>query len=157
MDVITQRDHVINFFRRNAYEFFDHNISIVTLKGDDYAPEKIAMTEAFFTAAEIDATVPQILYVHVKKHMSAIAKYMTVGHLKSEDLRSRLSDVANYMALIDSYMVDPIAWLKHLDRLIALSDFPTRTPEEMQTLHRWMRRQMVLHGVLPEAPLPLDR
>lgn len=157
MTVTEQQEHIINFFRQAAAKCFDDCVSIVILKGDDYAPEQIAMTEAFFTAADIHTTVPQVLYVHVKKHMSAVATYMRQGALKSEDLQSRLRDLANYMALIDSYVADPVAWLRHLDRLVALSHFPHRTPEEMETLHVWMNRQLFLHGLRTGDTLPLDR
>jgi hypothetical protein len=103
------------------------------------------MTEAFFTAAELNVGVPHILWVHVKKHLSAIATFMQDGSLRSEDIRSRLSDVANYMALIDSYVVDPGEWLFHLDRLISLSQFPSRTPDEMRMLQYWIREQRLIH------------
>lgn len=157
MTVSEQRDHIINFFRTAAARCFDECISIIVLKGEDYAPERIAMTEVFFTAADISSTVPQILHVHVKKHMSAIATYMQAGALRSEDLRSRLQDVANYMALIDSYVANPVEWLRHLDRLLALSEFPNRSQYELTRLHEWMHNQMVIHGALPSDPLPLDR
>lgn len=153
MDVVTQRTHITNFYRSMVSAFCDEALSIVVVKGPDYAPERIAMTEAFFTAAAINATVPQILYVHVRKHMSAIATYMQTGGLNSEDIRSRLRDVANYMALIDSYLDDPISWLRHLDRLIALGEFNHRSSEEMNQLLQWVHHQMVVTGALVE-PTP---
>lgn len=154
MDVSRQRAHVFKFYQTRIETFFSTAIEIVILKGDDYAPERVAMTEVFFTAAEIGVTAPQILWVHVRKHMSAIASYLQRGNLKSEDIRSRLADVANYMALIDSYIADPWAWLDHLADMIQLSEFPHRTSEEVTALRLWVSSQRLALG---DRPLPVCR
>lgn len=146
MTLQEQRAHVAYFFIQ-AHEAFQANgLSLITLKGSDYAPERIAMTEVFFTAAELGVDAPHILWVHCRKHMSAIARWMAHGHLNSEDMRSRLTDVANYMALIDSYVANPLDWLNHLEQLIRLSEFPNRTPEEMDMLMDWLREQKFKHN-----------
>lgn len=143
MDVPTQRDHVIRYYRTMIADFAMGAIDIVTLKGEDYAPERIAMVEVFFTAAELGVSAPQILWVHVCKHKSAIASYLRKGSLKSEDIRSRLMDVANYMALIDSYVADPMSWLHHLQQMVDTGEFPNRTDEEIAALRAWIATQLI--------------
>lgn len=142
MTVHEQRAHVMQFYQTRIASFFMHAVEIVILKGDDYAPERVSMTEVFFTAAELGVSAPQILWVHVCKHKSAIASYMQRGHLKSEDIRSRLADVANYMALIDSYIADPHEWLHQLDVMVANSEFPHRSDEEVKALKMWLYGQL---------------
>jgi len=143
MTLEEQRRHVVEFFLRAHYSFADNGLTLVTLKGSDYSPERIPMTEAFFAAAELGVDVPHILWVHCRKHMSAIARWMSYGHLNSEDMRSRLLDVANYMALMDSYLADPAGWLTHLQQLIELDGFPTRDPEEIAMLSDWASAQQL--------------
>ena len=138
MTLEEQRAHVQAFFRTAHTRFSENGLTLITLKGADYAPERIPMTEAFFAAAELGVDVPHILWVHCRKHMSAIARWMSHGHLNSEDMRSRLLDVANYMALIDSYLNDPMEWLNHLEQLIRLEEFPNRIPEELDMLAQWV-------------------
>jgi len=145
MTLEQQRAHVTRFFGLAHESFTQNGLTLVILKGSDYAPERIAMTEVFFTAAELGVDVPHILWVHCRKHMSAIATWMANGHLNSEDVRSRLLDIANYMALIDSYMADPLEWLNHLEQLIRLSEFPTRIPEEIDMLMEWVVVQKYKH------------
>lgn len=135
----------------------DNGLQLVILKGTDYSPEPVAMTEVFFTGADLDVDVPQVLWVHVRKHLSAIANYMQGTKLNSEDIRSRLMDVANYMALIDSYIADPVRFLRHLDRLVALQKFPNRPEEEITRLNWWTRKQLVNHGGLIEGVNPLEQ
>ncbi len=141
MTLHEQRAHVAHFFLHAHQSFAENGLTLVRLKGSDYAPERIPMTEAFFAASELGVDVPHILWVHCRKHMSAIAQWMATGHLKSEDMRSRLTDVANYMALIDSYLADPLEWLTQLDQLIAVDEFKNRTPEEIARLSEWIETQ----------------
>lgn len=82
-------------------EFFATSLAIITSKGKDYAPENIAMIDVFYAAAEDDTTPQQVLWTYVRKHLTAIRGWMRGGILSSEDITSRLQDVANYMALID--------------------------------------------------------
>lgn len=141
MDVVRQREFVVEYYRKRIEEFFQNGIDIVVLKGQDYAPEKVAMTEVFFTAAVLGVSAPQILWVHVRKHMSAIETYMQRGMLLSEDLRSRLADVSNYMALIDSYVADPVKWLDHLQMMVDATDFDHRSTDDVTNLIQWLRQQ----------------
>lgn len=150
-----QRAHVVSFFLQAHRNFGLNGIQLVELKGSDYSPEPIAMTEVFFTAADIDTDVPQVLWVHVRKHLSAIATYMQDGKLKSEDIRSRLLDVANYMALIDSYVADPARWLRYLHVLILRSEFPNRSEEEINLLSVWLDYQLRKHGAIINGTNPL--
>lgn len=136
-----QRTRAVDFFKTCHTRFSADGLVLITLKGADYAPEPVAMTEVFFTAADIATTPEQVLWVHVRKHMSAIANYMSGVRLKSEDIRSRLVDVANYMALIDSYLADPAGWLEHLIYLINSSQFPNRHPDEIERLRNWVAYQ----------------
>lgn len=143
-----QRIEAERFFILANAKFFRTGLNLIVLKGSDYAPEEVAMTEVFFTAAELNLSPPQVLWVHVKKHTSAISKYMAQGRLGSEDIRSRLLDVSNYMALIDTYVANPSRWMEHLETLVAASSFPNRTPEEIQALKDWVRHQsfIAIHG-----------
>jgi hypothetical protein len=150
MNYADQRKHVMTFFGLAQKRFWSNGLVLVRLKGEDYSPEPIAMTEAFFAAADISVDVPQILWVHVRKHMSAIANYMHGTPLNSEDIRSRLLDVANYMALIDSYIANPTRWLRYLDLLIQGSEFPNRSEDEMFRLREWLTHQMKKHEALDE-------
>lgn len=59
------------------------------------------------TAADISVSRPQALYVHLRKHWSAIQKWMRGERLDSEEIHHRLKDAANYMALIDVAISGP--------------------------------------------------
>ena len=82
-------------------EFFAISLAIITAKGTDYAPENIAMIDVFYAAAEDNTRPQQVLWTYVRKHLTAIRGWMKTGALRSEEITSRLMDVANYMALID--------------------------------------------------------
>lgn len=142
MTLEEQRSHVRNFFAQAHRSFITNGLTLVVLKGTDYSPERIPMTEAFFAAAELGVDVPHILWVHCRKHMSAIARWMSHGELRSEDIRSRLLDVANYMALTDSYLEDPMEWLLQLRTLIQIEEFKSRGPEEVALLLDWVNTQI---------------
>lgn len=146
MTLEEQRAHVAEFFFAAHNAFTRNGLSLVILKGTDYAPERIAMTEVFFTAAELGVDAPHILWVHCRKHMSAIARWMAHGSLNSEDMRSRLLDIANYMGLIDSYVADPLAWLTHLEQLIRLDEFASRPTEEVDRVIEWIATQKLKLG-----------
>lgn len=141
-----QRLHVERFFKTAHLNFAQNGLQLCILKGSDYRPENIPLTDAFFAAADIHATVPQILWIHVRKHNAAIANYMQGGLLQTDNIRQRLLDVANYMALIDSYVADPVRWLRHLDVYIKVSGFPHREPDEIERLQTWIEQQMRSHG-----------
>ena len=144
-----QRDAAISFFVNAQSKFYSDGIELITLKGSDYAPEKVAMTEVFFTAADISTSADQVLWVHVRKHLSAIANYMSGQELRSEDIRSRLLDVANYMALIDSYIANRSGWLYHLWMMIETEEFPNRPPEDVERLKNWIAFQYGRYGIYP--------
>lgn len=150
MTLEEQRQHTTQFFAKAHSRFTDNGLNIVVLKGSDYAPERIPMVEAFFTAAELDVDVPHILWVHVRKHTSAISQWMATGTLKSEDLRSRLMDVANYMALIDSYIADPVEWLKMLGMLIDTTEFKFKDEHEVRILRAWVDRTLTRYRAVSE-------
>ena len=136
-----QYRHAHDFFVKAHEKFAVDGLRLIEIKGGDYSPEPVAMTEVFFTAADIDTTPEQVLWVHVRKHLSAIANHISGQALRSEDIRSRYIDVANYMALMDSYTADPRAWLQHLIQLINEEKFPNRTPEEIKRLRGWVAFQ----------------
>lgn len=142
------------FFRNAHLDFIKNGINVVILKGDDYSPERVPLVDAFFAAADINSDVPQVLWIHIRKHLAAISTYMRTGQLR-EPLHHRLVDVTNYMALIASYTTDPVQWLRHLDALIALRRFPDRTDTDVQHLVLWIHAQMVKHGALIEGRNPV--
>lgn len=142
-----QRAAAVEFFKAAHTRFATDGLTLIVLKGADYAPEPVAMTEVFFTAADISTSAEQILWVHVRKHLSAIANYMAGQQLKSEDIRSRLLDVANYMALIDSYLANPAEWLDHLIMLLNSQQFPHRSQDERIRLQHWVAFQCGAVGV----------
>lgn len=82
-------------------EAFRTECKIITdTKGKDYSPDGIAFAEIKETAKELDIRPEQVLYVHLKKHLSAVKAYMKHGKAASEPIEERLKDLANYCALL---------------------------------------------------------
>lgn len=141
-----QMNHCRRFFATAITKFARESLTLMAYKSGDYNPQPMAMTEAFVAASDIDSDVPRVLWVHVRKHVAAIANHMAGGELQTDDVRQRLMDVAVYMALIDSYMADPVRWLTMLDTLIESEKLGDRTEDEMERLTKWMMRQFARYS-----------
>ena len=72
-------------------------------KSADYAdPNRTQDVLANFKedAAECGITPDVDLLVHLKKHIRAVYKYCRTGTLASEDIKHRIKDTRNYLALL---------------------------------------------------------
>lgn len=72
-------------------------------KGEDYAPKGIAVSEAFWTAAETNTTPELSIYNAMRKHWGAVqtAVKKRNGVLQAESIHSHLIDIANFAVLMD--------------------------------------------------------
>lgn len=86
-------------------EFFAGCKKIMVGKSKDYNPDGTAFQETETEAKEIQVTPLKVLWILMRKHLSAIISYIQKDGLASEPIESRLMDVANYMALM-------YAWIK---------------------------------------------
>lgn len=110
-------------------------------KASDYAPDDIAMWDACHTAADLNIRLEQVLWVHLKKHMTAIRRYMKDGHVASESIHERLRDAANFLALIDMAITCRDALL------IAVHEYNEQTPSPYQDeMRRWLQPQLGVFG-----------
>lgn len=80
--------------------FFQSCMDIFKVKGPDYAPDSVAFREVLDTARELGTSPEKVLWVHFKKHYTAVKKYILDGRVESEPLEGRLRDLANYVALL---------------------------------------------------------
>ncbi len=80
--------------------------SITSTKNKDYCPDGIAFEEIKETAEEVGIKPSQALWVHFKKHFSAVKSYMQRGHVESEPIQGRLVDMANYCALLHMLIIE---------------------------------------------------
>jgi len=94
---VTVRDQII--FTR---EFFDKCVVIMYDKGRDYAPKDIAISEAWWTAAETNTTPELSIYNAMRKHWGAIQTGIRTGRpLEGDTLHNHLVDIANYAVMMD--------------------------------------------------------
>jgi len=85
-------------------EFFEGCKNIMAQKGKDYNPDGTAFAETEAEAKEIGVTPLKVLWILMRKHLSAIIAYVQKEGLVSEPIESRLMDVANYMALMYAWI-----------------------------------------------------
>lgn len=74
--------------------------ALAAKKNADYHPDNVAYLEILQTAFESGITVEQDLWGRVRKQMSALRRYVIEGYVESETPKSRMMDVANYMAIL---------------------------------------------------------
>jgi hypothetical protein len=86
-------------------------IALAAKKNFDYHPDGVAYLEILQTAFETGITVEQDLWGRVRKQMSALRRFVIEGYVESETPKSRMMDVANYMAIL-------AFWTEHKHRLI---------------------------------------
>lgn len=120
----------------HVQEFFAQGLAIIAQKGQDYAPENIAMIDVFYAAAEMGLRPQQVLWVYVRKHLTALRAWLAHGAV-SEGTRSRLLDVANYMAMIDFVNTHHAEIAK---RLAVYNEDPASDLDETQrsTMRAWL-------------------
>jgi len=92
MNLVEQNQH--------AGQFFGECMEILNTKGKDYTPEDESLKEVREIAAEAGITPRQVLWVYLRKHVSAIQRWVSVGKVESEPVAGRLRDLANYAALM---------------------------------------------------------
>lgn len=80
-------------------EFFDTCKETLSCKGKDYNPDE-AFKELKETAEDMGVEPVKVLWILVRKHLSAVKAFVQNGKVESEPIKMRLVDVANYMALI---------------------------------------------------------
>lgn len=92
MDVLTMS--------RGVRDFLDECATLSHSKNIDYHPDNVAYLEILQTAFETNITVEQDLWGRIRKQMSALRRFVIDGHVESEPPKSRMMDVAVYMAIM---------------------------------------------------------
>ena len=87
-------------FKDNEY-FFYNCLKIMAPKSRDYASDGIVFVEIFRQAWELNITPQQIMWVLLRKHLTAIRQFVVNRKIESEPIHDRLIDVANQLALLD--------------------------------------------------------
>ncbi len=85
---------------RIAGRFFALGLDILNRKGKDYTPDDESLAEVRQIASEAGINPWQVLWIYMRKHLSAIERYVKVGSVESEPIEGRLLDLANYAALM---------------------------------------------------------
>lgn len=117
-------------------EFFGRAVAVLQKKSRDYAPDDLALIEVMYTAAEVGATVPAVLFFGLKKHLTAVTRWIATSQLDSEPIDMRLGDIANFVALIALYAKHTPqlhrVWRRHVTRHIPCTCSGTLAKEEGQ-------------------------
>jgi hypothetical protein len=93
MTVSEQNSHISRFYRTA--------LLLMESKGRDYAPEDVVLYDLVVDAVCMGITPDVALVLFLQKHTAALRRFVMHGSLKSEGLASRLSDAANFLALIN--------------------------------------------------------
>lgn len=84
--------------------FYSGCLTITASKGKDYNPDDIPFLDLLETAVDKGDTIPGVLWVLYRKHVTAIKKHFLLhAPAESEPILNRLQDAANYMALLAFY------------------------------------------------------
>jgi len=81
-------------------EFFKKCIELMKPKAKDYASNNVIFVELLREAWETQITPSIVLWILLRKHISAIKNYVVLNKTESESIDSRLMDVANMMSLL---------------------------------------------------------
>ena len=81
-------------------EFFHKCIALMRPKAKDYAYGNVVFVELLRQAWETKVEPPIVLWILLRKHISAIRNFTVLGRTESESIDSRLMDVANMMSLL---------------------------------------------------------
>ena len=80
--------------------FFEQCIELMKPKAKDYASNNVVFVELLREAWETQVSPSVVLWILLRKHISAIRNYVVLGKTESESIDSRLMDVANMMSLL---------------------------------------------------------
>ena len=81
-------------------EFFEKCIKLMKPKAKDYATHNVVFVELLRQAWETKVSPAVVLWILLRKHISAIKNYVVLNKTESESIDSRLMDVANMMSLL---------------------------------------------------------
>jgi len=81
-------------------EFFEKCIHLMKPKAKDYASHDVVFVELLRQAWETKVPPAVVLWILLRKHISAIRNYVVLNKTESESIDSRLMDVANMMSLL---------------------------------------------------------
>ena len=81
-------------------EFFKKCIELMEPKAKDYASGNVVFVELLRQAWEAKVLPSVVLWILLRKHISAIRNYVVLNKTESEPIDSRLMDVANMMSLL---------------------------------------------------------
>jgi len=81
-------------------EFFKKCIELMKPKAKDYASNNIVFVELLRQSWETNVSPSIVLWILLRKHISAIRNHTVLGKTESESIDSRLMDVANMMSLL---------------------------------------------------------
>jgi len=87
---------------KDCSTFFTHSMNELTRKAPDYkGPDGQAFGDLGEIARDMECSIERVALIHASKHWTAIKRYLLGNELKSENIRKRLMDLANYCAMID--------------------------------------------------------
>ena len=76
--------------------FYSGALALIRKKGPDYAPTGIPLLDALETAVDLHGDVPEVLWVHFRKHITAVKAYFLDGlQTPAEPVHGRLQDAIN--------------------------------------------------------------
>ena len=84
--------------------FFEECHELLGSKNHDYQPDGDAYAATEGLAEQLGVSVEMVFAVYMAKHWQSILTHAKSGELKSEKIRGRLIDLANYCALIAVWM-----------------------------------------------------
>jgi len=100
-------------------DFFDDCMKVMEPKSHDYANDGIIFVEIFRQAWELHISPQQILWVLLRKHLTAIRAFVVNKKIESEPIHARLVDVANQIALLDILIhKEPSLWEDIADHVL---------------------------------------
>ena len=81
-------------------EFFQNCINLMKPKAKDYATDGVVFVELLRQSWEAKVSGQTVLWILLRKHITAIREFLINKKVESESIDSRLMDVANQIALI---------------------------------------------------------
>ena len=86
--------------------FFDGCLETLGHKSMDYSNDEDAYAEVNTIAKNLNMTPEKVLSVYLYKHITSILKHCSGQDLRTETIQGRLTDAANYLALIAVLQTD---------------------------------------------------
>jgi hypothetical protein len=88
-------------FNDAVIDFADYVVDEIRRKNADYSADSTNPFEAFDEVARVlGMTREQVWAVYYLKHVQALTRYIKTGMLDSENIQSRLTDLAAYPAIL---------------------------------------------------------